>query len=242
MSYCLKTKIQIVILMAKFESPMMVICKLQWQEAAEIPERHTITSIHQRFLEIGSPEDCISSGRPSTITDDIIKEVEEALNREPQTSVRKIDRQMHISKDKARRIMRDIIGFKPYLMHCTQQFYDEDMDLCVEMSECLLLILEDWANKDDVFFSNGSSFYVPGMMNKHNCRSLTANNPFMTVVVATNSAKINGWCSVSSKQIISTYFFEKDTINQRNYLNMLKNHFYLILQKKRLHRKNNFFK
>ena len=37
---------------------------------------------------------------------------------------------------------------------------------------------------------------------------------------------------------LSSFFFEEnDTINQRNYLNMLKNYFYPILQKKRLHKK-----
>jgi transposase len=102
--------------MAKFESPIMAIRKLRRQGAAEIPERHTSTSIYQRFLENGSVEDRTRSRRPSTITEYTINEVEEALNREPQTSLRKIAREMNISKDKTHRIIRDIIGFKPYMM------------------------------------------------------------------------------------------------------------------------------
>ena len=43
-------------------------------------------------------------------------------------------------------------------------------DLCVEMSESLISILEDTANKDHVFFSHKSSFYVSGMVNKRSCR------------------------------------------------------------------------
>ena len=46
------------------------------------------------------------------------------LNRKSQTIVRKTGREMNISKDKAHRLMHDIIGFKPHIMHCTQQFYD----------------------------------------------------------------------------------------------------------------------
>ena len=91
-----------------------MIRELRRQQAMEIPERYTITSIYQKFLEISSVEDRIYSGRLSIIAD------EEALNRELQTSVRKISREMNISKDRAHRI----IGFKPYTMHCTQQFYD----------------------------------------------------------------------------------------------------------------------
>ena len=37
---------------------------------------------------------------------------------------------------------------------------------------------------------------------------------------------------MSSKQIVGPYFFEEATINQQNYLNMLKNHFYLIYKRK----------
>ena len=108
------------------------------QEATEITERHIITSIYQKFLEIGSVEKHrIRFGRPSIITDDRINEIEEILNRKQQTNGRKIDREMNISMDKVHRIMRDIIRFKSYMMHSTQQLYvDEDMNLhVVEMSE-----------------------------------------------------------------------------------------------------------
>ena len=54
-------KIQIVMLMAKFESSIMVIRrKLRRKEAAEVSECHTITSSYQKFLETGSVEDTAS--------------------------------------------------------------------------------------------------------------------------------------------------------------------------------------
>jgi hypothetical protein len=66
MSYSIETKSKIVILMAKFESPIMVIRELQRQGTTDIPVRQTITSIHQKFLEIGSVQDLVRTGRPST--------------------------------------------------------------------------------------------------------------------------------------------------------------------------------
>jgi hypothetical protein len=48
--------------------------------------------------------------------------------------------------------MRDIIGFKPYIMHSTQSLYDEDIDLRVEMAEHLVPILEDLENDGNIFF------------------------------------------------------------------------------------------
>ena len=44
------------------------------------------------------------------------------------------------------------------------------MDLRVELSECLIPILEDPASKSHIFFAAESSFYVSGMVNEHNCR------------------------------------------------------------------------
>ena len=73
------------------------------------------------------------------------------LNCKPQTSVRKIGREMNISKDKAHRIMLSIIGFKPYVMYCTRKFYNEDTNLRVEMSKRLITILKNPAVK--VMFS-----------------------------------------------------------------------------------------
>ena len=48
--------------------------------------------------------------------------------------------------------MRDFIGYEPLMMHRVQQFYDEDMDLRVEMSEHLILILENQRNDSNIFF------------------------------------------------------------------------------------------
>ena len=55
-----------------------------------------------------------------------------ATNRTQQIALRRI-----VRSPKAHRMMRDIIRFKSYMMHCSQQLYDdEDMDLrVVEMSE-----------------------------------------------------------------------------------------------------------
>ena len=63
--------------------------------------------------------------------------------------------------------MCDIVEFKPYMMHCTQQLYDEGMDLCVEMAERLIPILEDQANLGIIFVSDQSCFHVSGLVNKH---------------------------------------------------------------------------
>lgn len=130
--------------------------------------------------------------------------------------------------------MRDIMEYKPYMMHSTQKLYDEDMDLRVEMAEHLIPILEDPENNGNTFFSDESTFFTSGLVNKHKCRIWAQNNPHITMESAMKSAKVNVWCAMSNKEIIDPYFFEDETVNQYNYLDMLKHYFYPIIQRKRL--------
>ena len=91
MSHSLETKIQVVILMAKYESPVMVIRELQRRGTTNISERHAITSIYQKFLETGSVGDRAHTGRP-TITEDKVQEIQQILDNEPVNSVRSVAR------------------------------------------------------------------------------------------------------------------------------------------------------
>jgi hypothetical protein len=237
MVYSTETRIQIVLLMAKLESPTRVIREMQRQGDKNVPERHAITSIYEKFLETGSVEDRSRSGRPSTITDEIVDEVEQILDEEPLNSVRNVARAASLSKYQAHRIMRDILGFKPYMMRSTQLLYDEDKDLRVEMAEKLIPILRDPSNEGFIFFSDESTFYLSGLVNKHNCRFWSSSNQFVTVEEAMNSAKVNVWCAMSSKQIIGPFFFDHDTVNKDDYLNMLKSFFHPIIRRQKLDKK-----
>lgn len=121
-----------------------------------------------------------------------------------------------------------------------QELYDEDKDLRVEMAEKLIPILENKENDGLIFFSDEANFHVSGVVNKHNCRIWAKNNPFFTIDVAMNSPKITVWCAMSSKHIIGPYFFDEETVNQHNYLNMLQNYFLPIVKKKRITKKTFF--
>lgn len=133
MQHSLETKIQVVVLMAKFESPEVVIRELQRQEATEIPESHIITAIYQKFRKTGSVQDVSPPGRITVIDEDKVNEVEQALTTEPINTVSNIGRETSISKSQAHRTMCDIIKFKPYMIYSTQHLYDEDIDLRVEI-------------------------------------------------------------------------------------------------------------
>ncbi len=93
MSHSIETKIQVAVLMRKFESPAIAIRELQRQAVLHIPVRQTITSIYQKFLETDSVQDLSRVGKPSTITEDEIKEI---LEMESTNSIRNVTRHVNI--------------------------------------------------------------------------------------------------------------------------------------------------
>ena len=66
MSHSSEIKIQVVILMKKYESPVMVIDQLQRRGTINVPEMHPITSIYHQFVETGSARDLTHTGRSLT--------------------------------------------------------------------------------------------------------------------------------------------------------------------------------
>jgi len=237
MPYSLELRIKIVLLMAKLESATLVQRHLQNENLSDIPSRQTILDIFDKFKETGSVKDRERTGRPSKVTDELKDEINEVIQNNPANSVRNIAQEVNVSKSVVHRTMRDVLGYKPYHMRLVQELYDEDKDLRVEMAVKLAPILENEENNGVIFFSDEANFHVSGVVNKHNCRIWAKNNPHVTIDVAMNSPKITVWCAMSSKHVIGPYFFNEETVNQHNYLNMLQNYFLPIMKKKNIAKK-----
>jgi transposase len=237
MSLDLQLRIQIVVLMAKLESATVVRRHLQREKVSDIPSENAIRSLYAKFLETGSVHDRERSGRPPSATTEKQDEIVEALTNKPVNSIRAVSQEVNMSKSVVQRTMRQVLGYKPYKMHLTQQIYDEDQDLRVEMAEILLPILDNRDHDGMIFFSDEANFHVSGVVNKHNCRIWSESNPHATYEVAVNSPKVCVWCAMSNTQIIGPFFFDETTVNQDNYLEMLEEYFYPIIQQKRMTKK-----
>ena len=67
------------------------------------------------------------------ITEDNTNEIGQALSMYPINNVSSIVREKKAFR--GHRTMRDISGFKSYLIHCTQELYAEDTNLHIEMAQ-----------------------------------------------------------------------------------------------------------
>ncbi|CAF1257788.1 unnamed protein product [Rotaria sordida] len=145
--------------MAKFQSRITVRRHLQRENFAYVPLVLTIKRIYSKFLETCSVKHHDNPGRPAAATTEKINEITEILATTPINSVRLVSQQVNLSKSVVHRTMRNILKYKPYKMHSTQQLYDEDQDLRVEMCEILTPVLEHNDNDGLIFFSDEASFH-----------------------------------------------------------------------------------
>ncbi len=84
------------------------------------------------------------------------------------------------------------------------------------------------------FFSDEATFYLNGLVNKHNIRYWSETNPHFTIETVMKSPKLNVWCAMSKNRLIGPFFFEDDTVNGKNYFSMLETFF--IPEVRKLHK------
>ncbi|CAF3832996.1 unnamed protein product [Rotaria magnacalcarata] len=195
--------------MAEFESPAVAKRELQVEFGEQTSGVNYIRDTFERFCETGTVEDRQSSGRTRTITEEKIDKVHDFIQDEPQSSVRTVVTACSIVLITAYRIMTENFSLKPYKVQFVQE---------LEFS----------------FFSDEATFYLRGLVNKHNIRYWCENNPHVSVETVMNSPKLNVWCAMSKNQIIGSFFFDDDTVNGQNYLSIPKEFF--VPEIRKLHR------
>lgn len=192
------------------------------------PSRHTIDSIHTKFMETGSVTDKIRSGRPrTTATNENIELLEEAFAQSQGKSIRRAALELNINKSSIQRMLRGTIGLYPYKLQVVHKLQEEDYDSRVEMCESLLHHFQnDNEIMKNLWFSDESIFHLSGRVNRHNCRIWGKSNPSVTLEHERDSPKLVVWCAMSSTGIIGPFFFRDAkgncaNVTGVNYLQML---------------------
>lgn len=234
MSVPIDLRIKIVLLMAKFESPAIVRRKLQVEFGKNTPTEVCIKATFDRFCDTGTVFDRQHPGRPSQITEEKVDDIRNAIQNEPQSSVRTIATACAIPTTTTYRIMREYLELKPFKLQFVQQLYEEDLQDRIDMCETMIPMLENEKVHDNIFFSDEATFYLRGLVNKHNVRYWSEDNPHATLETVLNSPKLNVWCAMSKKHLIGPFFFDDDTVTGENYLSMLQS--FSLPEVKKLHK------
>lgn len=126
MSIDLQLRIEIVLMVARLESSSSVTRHFQRQNVWDIPSEKTIKAIYDKFIATGSVHDRERPRRLPSTTLEKLDEIEEVLSNNVMSSVRRVFGEVSMPKTTVHRTMRDVLGYKPYKIHLTQQIDDGD--------------------------------------------------------------------------------------------------------------------
>lgn len=214
-----ETKIQIVVLMAKFQSKTQVMRELKKLNVPDMPSSlETIVNVYNKFLIHGTVHDLPKSGRSSS---DISKAILDVVNDHQIHSCREISNIVGISKSVVHRSLRTELLLKPYKLQFHQTLNEEDFaNRVCACNEILELHQSNSSFLKNLIMSDEATFYVDGTVNRHNCRIWGNEKPDMILNKNQNAPKITIWGGMSKDGLIGPYFF-RENITGENYKNML---------------------
>jgi len=158
----------------------------------------------------------------------VILAMTECKNNAQQCSTRTIGDMTNLSHTTTWKIMRKSLKLFPYKVQTGQALTDLH-------KEKRLTFCNKWMNNtfDDVLFSDESYFSVHGIVNRQNCRFWGSEKPEIVETLPQQfDQKIMAWAAFSKTFKVPIFFFENGTINEENYIDMIKNHLIPFLKTK----------
>jgi hypothetical protein len=138
-------------------------------------------------------------------------------------SIRKAASALEVSTTLIFTILHDDLHFKPYKLHDWHKLEERDYASRVEFAKWFLSLPKDSENwficSDEAYFS----LALP--VNKQNNRIWADSDPVIGIETALHDLKVLVWCAISAAKIYGPYFFSA-SVNQNNYLSMLKDFFW----------------
>ena len=139
---------KIVLLIAKFESPVVVRRKLQGEFGKNRPIEAFIERTFVRFCEIGTGKDREHLDSPPKITKQKSDEVRIVIQEKPQSSIRAIASTCSIPSTTAYRIMAEYLGLKLFKTQFVEEYLQDRADTC----KTLIPMLQSRSTHKILFF------------------------------------------------------------------------------------------
>ena len=161
-------RINIVLLIAKYDS--VTTARREWQRrfASKPPCESTFRLVFRKFTETGSVHDAERSGRPSLPEGDVVR-VQEEFEDNPRSSVRDAANKLDIPRETLRRTLKQTIGMKSFHVSRVHELLPDDfmprLQFCDEMNR--LCAEPTFLRK--LCFSDEAIFHLNDKINGHNC-------------------------------------------------------------------------
>ena len=151
------------------------------------------------------------------------KQLENMVSDFPKLSIRKAASAVGVSPTLVYHIFTDDLHLKPYKFHLWHKLEDKDYEKRLNFAHWF--VKQPESTHEYIICSDEAYFYLILPLNNQNNRQWSKSNPYIGIEKPLNDQKILVWCAISANRVFGPYYFE-DTVNQHNYLEMLKNYFW----------------
>ena len=138
-------------------------------------------------------------------------------------SIRKAASAIGVSATLIYHILHDDLHLKSYKFHLWHKLEDHDYDKRLVFARWFLK--QPVKNRPFFFFTDEAYFYLTLPLNHQNNRVWSDSQPCVGIETPLHDKKILVWCAISAERVFGPYYFE-ESVNQHNYLEMLKNYFW----------------
>lgn len=168
--------------------------------------------------------------RKRVTTDENVALVLQTVENNPQTSLQKLKDETNITVSSCRRILKGN-RFFPYKIHLVHHLQPEDYQRRLNFLAHFHILLEENPNLlNQIMWSDESRFHNNGVINRHNCRYWSRENPnWMRQTKFQTRFGVNVWCGIVNGYIIGPYLYHEHLTSVR-YLQFLQNDLPLLLQ------------
>ncbi|CAI9733658.1 Macrophage migration inhibitory factor-like [Octopus vulgaris] len=131
--------------------------------AERLPHRNCVSALLHKFKKTGSVQDKPKSGRPKVVTDTVLQNVTNKLQRSPRKSLRRLSQETRISLTSTHRAVHQL-KFFPYKVHVVHELKPQDSEKRVLFCRWFEnFILEKGENiLNHTFFSDEAWFHLSG--------------------------------------------------------------------------------
>ena len=196
-----------------------------WQFKHEkAPDAKVIKNIINSFEKTGSVKDIPRIVRdPTQKRQEAKNKLETMVSDFPNLSIRKAASAVGVSPSLAHNILHDDLHLKPYKFHRWHKIDKKDFSKRVIFAEWFLSLPA--CTKDFFICTDEAYFYITLPVNKQNNRTWASEQPNEGVEYKLQLWKNLVWVGISASKVDGPYFFE-GTVNQFNYVEMLKDFFW----------------
>lgn len=180
------------------------------------PPRTTVNYWKDMLWKTGSLMTQPRSGRPS-LDHDKTTDVVNYVKNNPTTSQRHVAQMFDVAQSSVSKILVGA-GMKCYKFSWVQALNDDDPDRRLEF--CNWILGQNSSFVNSIVFSDESSFYLNGLVNKHNAHYYSTENEHRLMEIPIKSPAYTVWAAISYHHGV-VYSISDETMNKERYLNIL---------------------